>query len=156
MMTIFEEWQRIKDKPTHRPALAMFADMMEHVLHQNDDKGGWAECSLLWLQAKLMEEAGELAALLVEMYHSHGGLRHPRGLTAQERAEIRINQAARECVDIANVAMMIADLLSGRPQTPPLHTPETAMAGRTAESSETADGTPSIMRFTPLDLDLID
>jgi hypothetical protein len=76
---------------------------MEDTLRKNADKGGWDECSLLWLQAKLTEEVGELGKILVnEIFF-------PDGRGDRSTHEQVIRAALFEAVDIANVALMLAD-----------------------------------------------
>lgn len=90
-----------------RGQVAYFAGLMEMVLRENDNKGGWDECHPLWLSAKLAEEVGELGKVLTAIYH-------PEGTPYCEATEIREAKlsAIREAIDIANVAMMLADRLS--------------------------------------------
>ena len=79
-----------------RPEVQDFAHAMEIALRRNDHKGGWRECRLTWLVERLYQEADELARAITS------GAPH---------AEIE-----REAADVANFAMMIADVakLEGR------------------------------------------
>ncbi len=93
-----------------RDSVKSFSMLMEAVLRDNDHKGGWLECSPLWLLAKLNEEVGELGRAIAIEYHPSGRklLDYPdtnggHGMT---------NNLVRECVDIANVAMMLADVFA--------------------------------------------
>lgn len=72
-----------------RPEVVAFADAMEARLRANDHKGGWQQCSVDWLLARLIQEAGELAEEVV--------------------AEIAEQGVLYEAADVANFAMMIAD-----------------------------------------------
>jgi len=74
--------------PTLREEVRWFARQMEKVLRDNDDKGGWVHESTLSLVGKLLFEIGELADAL-----ENGN----------------DEDVQKECVDIANYAMMIAD-----------------------------------------------
>ena len=74
-----------------------FAERMESVLRANDHKGGWGGCSMQWLSSKLWEEFGELAPYVQQM------------IEGEEFDEYDLEAVIKECVDIANVAMMIAD-----------------------------------------------
>ena len=72
-----------------RPEVVAFADAMEARLRANDHKGGWQRCSIDWLLARLIQEAGELAEEVI--------------------AEITEKGVLYEAADVANFAMMIAD-----------------------------------------------
>lgn len=79
-------------EPIHsRQEVEWFAGEMEKRLKANDHKGGWEDCSLEWLVAKLAEETGEVAAIVIK----HGSWKE---------------KVIKEAADVANVAMMIADL----------------------------------------------
>ena len=65
-----------------------FAEAMEKVLKENDDKDGWEECSNLYLIQRLVEETSELM----------------KYLDAGEFGDM-----CKEAVDVANFAMMIFD-----------------------------------------------
>ena len=70
-----------------RESVLRFAQMMEERLAANDHKGGWANETPDWLAARIVEECGELLGALAQ------------------------NQAVgEECADIANLAMMVADV----------------------------------------------
>ena len=71
-----------------REELQWFSQKMERELRENDHKGGWQGCSDWFLFQRLLEEAGELAAVL---------------------SGAREGNAISEAADIANFAMMIAD-----------------------------------------------
>ena len=78
-----------------RPIVQAFAEAMEERLRANDHKcGGENEPVLGYLYPRLVEEAGELARQLIT--HSW-----PQ---RDKRAILR------ECTDIANFAMMVADV----------------------------------------------
>jgi hypothetical protein len=66
-----------------RPEVLAFAWLMEDKLRQNDHKGGWKECSFDYLMHRLVQEQDEL-------------LKQPH---------------ISEAVDVANFAMMIADVI---------------------------------------------
>jgi len=71
-----------------REEVLWFATEMEVVLQENNHKGGWVNCHVLDLLSKLQEEISEL-------------------ITAIREGESE--DVIKECVDIANYAMMIAD-----------------------------------------------
>ena len=65
-----------------------FAEAMEKVLKDNDDKEGWEECSNLYLVQRLVEETSELLKMM-------------------DAGEL--DDMCKEAVDVANFAMMIFD-----------------------------------------------
>jgi len=66
-----------------------FAMIMEGRLQEHEDRGGWRDEPLDYLFKRLVEEMGELSAALL-------------GHKDKEKM-------IRECADVANFAMMIAD-----------------------------------------------
>jgi len=88
-----------------REPVAWFAQRMEAKLRENDHKGGWENCSLDWLIERLFQEANELWRTI----------NHPSTF------EMVIYEAA----DVANFAMMIADIARR------INAPETEKEGRT-------------------------
>ena len=68
-----------------------FAEQMEAKLRENDHKGGWENCSLDWLVGRLYREAKEL---WIEV----------------DRVVPEPERIIREAADVANFAMMIADI----------------------------------------------
>lgn len=81
-----------------RPEVGAFADLMEGELRKHDNRPGWKECDPEWLMARLKEEAAELARAI---------LSHEESIPA-------------EAADVANFAMMIADVEGGLgPPAPP-------------------------------------
>jgi hypothetical protein len=75
-----------------REEVRRFAQMMELKLKANDHKGGWQNCSPLFLLGRLKEETAELEQEIRKWF-----------LADKE-------QIIKEAVDVANFAMMIADL----------------------------------------------
>jgi NTP pyrophosphatase (non-canonical NTP hydrolase) len=77
-----------------RPQVAIFAEAMEHKLVANDHKGGWVsyakEKGIAWFFARMLEEADELRIAIDD------------GADA--------NTILLEAADVANFAMMIADI----------------------------------------------
>jgi NTP pyrophosphatase (non-canonical NTP hydrolase) len=84
-----------------RDEVTLFARKMEFKLRANDHKGGWSECSLLWLIAKLNEEVGELSKLVHQLHSPDGQFRGGDSTEA--------HQISMEAADVGNLAMMIAD-----------------------------------------------
>ena len=87
-----------------RPEVRAFAALMERELRENDWKGGWKGCDVSYLRDRLAQEYAE-AILAADYYQSYG--------TMQERV-------ASEAADVANIAMMLCDVLGQLAQTPQL------------------------------------
>lgn len=86
-----------------RPEVKAFAALMEGELRKHGHRLGWKECDPEWLMVRLKEEAAELAQAI---------LTHEESIPA-------------EAADVANFAMMIADVEGGLgPPTPPAPTPK--------------------------------
>lgn len=75
---------------TCRASVLWFAGEMEKTLRDNDGKGGWGQCGHRWLFERLRQEVDELESAMA---------------TADNQAEV-----IKEASDVANFAMMIADL----------------------------------------------
>lgn len=73
-----------------RPEVQKFAEAMEARLAANDYKGGWEECSPLYLLGGVMEELNELVDHL------------------DTRAASK-DEVLHEAADVANFVMMLAD-----------------------------------------------
>ena len=90
-----------------RREVVWFAEEMEMRLKANDYKGGWKDCSPMWLLNRLKEEVRELEDELKSQYgficHCCGHKQEPRKNEAQD--------IIREASDVANYAMMIADIV---------------------------------------------
>ena len=71
-----------------RPEVIAFADLMEAQLKANDSRGGWKSCDRVYFMEKLEINLRDL------------------GFNLKAGA---IFQAKRDCADIANFAMMLAD-----------------------------------------------
>jgi len=95
-----------------RDTVKAFSMLMEKVLRDNDHKGGWQECDPRWLLAKLNEEVGELGKALTIQYLPDG--RELKDYPDTNGGRGMIDNIIRECVDVANVAMMMADIFSQR------------------------------------------
>lgn len=86
-----------------RPEVRAFADLMEAKLRANDHKPGWKTDHPLDLLSRMRQEVGELGQELV------AGSR-----TTRDAHQLRVGA---EAADVANFAMMIADVcgaLAGR------------------------------------------
>ena len=75
------------NKPLPRKEVLRFAHMMEDRLRDNDHKGGWRDCTAVYLWNRLAQEMNELKIALFD------------------RGDI-----SRESADVANFAMMIHDV----------------------------------------------
>lgn len=71
-----------------RDSVQWFAQIMESKLQENDDKGGWDGCDLQYLSMRLTQERKELAS----------------AIKSGDKEKI-----IKECADVANFCMMIAD-----------------------------------------------
>ena len=93
-----------------RPEVRAFADLMEAQLRANDHKPGWKNDSDLDLFERLGEESAELLAAL------H---RHAKRLSWGDDwvMEDTAPRVGREAADVANFAMMIADVVGALPPT---------------------------------------
>ena len=75
-----------------RPEVRRFAEQMELKLRENDHKGGWNDCHIYWLVQRIGDEQKELIdAVLFKTDDVHAII--------------------RECADVANFAMMVADVV---------------------------------------------
>lgn len=91
-----------------RAEVMAFARLMEMTLQANDHKSGWDKCDLRWLLAKLMEEVGELAQVVVSMHLSDG----TKLDVSNEFINAAVRTGVREAADVGNLAMMLADVLA--------------------------------------------
>lgn len=82
------------------PQVIAFAKAMDKVLCENDHKGGWGEgqCTIKYLQSRLVEEMGEYFAL-VAMYGDERGIVQ----------EYYFPNVRKELLDIANFCLMLWD-----------------------------------------------
>lgn len=109
---VIEQWQQ------YRTTVRQFAFAMEGRLRENDHKGGWQESDWRYLMARLREEIAEL-----EDAHYH----------AYPKAEI-----SREAADVANFAMMIADVFGDLDHYDHVHT--TAFCDHVCDSCPQCNG----------------
>lgn len=73
-----------------RREVLRFTDAMESILQKNDYKGGWQDCDIQYLQARLVEELGEYFASVAV-------------------GAFRGDHAKKELIDIANFCLFIWD-----------------------------------------------
>jgi len=74
-----------------------FGVEMHKKLKENENKGGWHECTPEYLSRRLGNELKELRAIMHDPYKT---------------LETKVN-IIRECADVANFAMMIAENVGG-------------------------------------------
>ena len=91
-----------------RPKVQTFAECMEQKLRENDYKGGWNHMRPSDLYRRLREELGELWR---EIKVLEGMLPH----NANDLALDQQRKIVREAADVANFAMMIADVCDALP-----------------------------------------
>lgn len=84
-----------------RPEVAEFAQAMERKLRANDHRPGWGNDHPQALLARMKDEAGELEGAAYRCWVS--GL---RGAEVEDLAQEVLYEAA----DVANFAMMVADV----------------------------------------------
>lgn len=96
------------EAPAVRPEVLAFALAMEERLRANDHKGGWSKDHPLALYKRLLEEAIELRTEVeVNLWRVTG----PSG--DEDRTHVR-----HEAADVANFALMIADVCGALPAKP--------------------------------------
>lgn len=85
-----------------RPEVLWFAQQMEDKLKKNDHKGGWSKCDIGYLMGRLYEELNELNVAVCEDAMDYKPKKYS--------LELIISEAE----DVANFAMMIADVCGKR------------------------------------------
>ena len=98
-----------------RKEVVDFAEKMERVLKENDYKCGWKDCSDRYLLKKLTEEFGEVLLCFLQGFEwtiASETLRTVHTIIgscdlAPSEYDKEIMEV--ECVDLANIAMMICD-----------------------------------------------
>ncbi|WP_144940144.1 hypothetical protein [Paenibacillus sp. 32O-W] len=84
-----------------RKEVQWFAQQMEERLKANDHKGGWDRETIEWLKERLFQNYRDLetSILNIRAWQENGDL-----------TDREINRLIGDCADIANRAMMIADV----------------------------------------------
>jgi len=106
-----------------RPEVKAFAMVMEKKLLENDHKSGWKRMSLTALIGRLLEESAELCDEMNEprlpnhfLFAQHHVRLAARMLTDgyhERELPRRVSMLAGEAADVANFAMMVADVCGG-------------------------------------------
>jgi NTP pyrophosphatase (non-canonical NTP hydrolase) len=90
---------------------------MERKLRENDNKGGWAACGTGWLLGRLIEETYELADLAKVDALTLGMLGIVADRVRRFQPAMKPHAAPEkirdEAADVANFAMMLADVCGG-------------------------------------------
>lgn len=122
-----------------RPVVQAFARAMEAELRENDYKGGWEDMGTEYLMERLASETQELAAAVAAIRWGWAGL----GPKKEEGAVMRVRS---EAADVANFAMMVADVcgsLSRAPAQGPSEVERPVLGGRCCSCGyEGEEGTP--------------
>jgi NTP pyrophosphatase (non-canonical NTP hydrolase) len=106
-----EQVQTERERVGLRKEVMRFAVLMENVLRANDHKGGWSECDSKWLLERLREEVRELSEAVEErLAYARSNAR-----SIEDAPRIWLN-LGREAADVANFAMMIADVCGELPK----------------------------------------
>lgn len=88
-----------------RGEIRIFANEMERQLRLNEHKGGWKDCDLKWLYSELSNHLEELKRFT--RADSKSTLAYPGKVAILDNA-----------ADVANFAMMIADVCGARRRAP--------------------------------------
>jgi hypothetical protein len=92
---------------TLRPCVQRFAELMETKLRENDGKGGWQDESTAYLSRRCGNELQELRELLTKRHRQIMAGYPP--VRAETLPDIVV-AIGREAADVANFAMMMADV----------------------------------------------
>ncbi|MCM3704035.1 hypothetical protein [Paenibacillus macerans] len=97
----------MSNNPQLRESVEWFAQQMEMKLRENDHKGGWDNCEINYLFSRLNEEVKELKSSVARVGLKGNWADMP--LSSSTPLDV-----AREAADVANFAMMIADIIRKR------------------------------------------
>jgi hypothetical protein len=91
-----------------RPEVAAFAQAMERKLRAHDGRGarGWQHCDAVWLLRRCAEELDELGRC--DLWRAQFGI--AGNLAVEPTRETVRASVADEAADVANFAMMVADV----------------------------------------------
>lgn len=117
-----------------RPEVVAMAIAMERKLRDNDHKPGWKQDSAGALFERLKEEVGELGEVIAPMAEAvyRGWPDYGRGGGTANWAAVTLGEAA----DVANFAMMIADVRGALPVADTEETPRAATLDQVAHFEE--------------------
>ena len=91
-----------------RQEVQAFAILMEKKLRENDHKSGWKENHPIDLIVRLREETEEIFAFGISLRSAQ--LRHNECRWAPQQKSSQADEIGKECADVGNFAMMIADV----------------------------------------------
>jgi len=94
-----------------RPEVQAFAEMMEAKLQENAHKGGWKGCTTAYLSRRCGNELEELRSVVQRLHAWMRDNTFPsgRGPSLTDNADLSA-EIGREAADVANFAMMLADV----------------------------------------------
>lgn len=94
-----------------REPVRWFAEQMEKKLLENDYKGGWQECTIGYLRRSMENETCELerAVMALWVFIENGYAKSLRVKSLHSGKKLA-RQIIEEASDVANFAMMIADV----------------------------------------------
>lgn len=103
-----------------RPSVAAFAQLMEAKLRENDHKGGWRHCTTAYLSRRCGNELKELRGVIRRGrdWVLRSTFPSGRGPVLSDNEDVR-RSVGEEAADVANFAMMIADVCGALAGTPP-------------------------------------
>ncbi|MGG0209552.1 hypothetical protein [Bacillus mycoides] len=78
-----------------RNEVKWFAEHMESILQENEHKTGWSDCTVDFLSSQIRKNLNELDSMFQELPSNYS---------------VFSANVIRQCSDIANFAMMIADI----------------------------------------------
>lgn len=108
-----EKWFGEQCSKKLRPEVKTFTQAMEIVLKENDYKGGWKNCTLEYLINKLDEEVKELKEALTirqKYIELNRGSRSVEDCWYDLSCKSSEENILWEASDVANIAMMLADV----------------------------------------------
>ncbi len=97
----------MSEELTLRPEVVKFAQLMERALRDNDHKGGWKEEQTSYLSRRCGNELEELREAIQKQRREWMTGFPP--VDAAKRDALRAD-VGKEAADVANFAMMIADV----------------------------------------------
>jgi len=90
-----------------RPVLQWFSVEMEEKLSLNDHKGGWRDCEVDVLIDKMDGEIEELKEVWWQIKNDYSVSEDKKFLLEIDKEDL-----IKECADVANFSMMVADIMN--------------------------------------------